>query len=260
MLSKKDRQGLAIIAVSVAVVAALIALVSVRSGQVRAYDHETLCPTDRPVPHTVILVDKTDSFSPSQQAYLRLTIERIRDRMVRFERLSIFVMDKDGVGAPLFSLCNPGTRADANEFYENPEMIQARFRERFGAPLEALLKELLLASTAPRSPIFEAIRDVALQTELARNKEKKHLYVFSDLLQHTQEFSQYKGNSTFEQFHKTRSDYAAMVMAPLNGVEVKVIYLRRPQFAKSQTMAHIHFWETYFHTVGATLVEVEPIP
>jgi hypothetical protein len=265
--SSKDRQGLIIIGVSL-MVALLLAAASVALRPDKgAWDPDTLCPVGRPLVQTVVLVDKTDPFSPSQQAYLRRSIERIRDGMKRFEKLSIFVLDANGVGAARFALCSPGSRKEANEFYENPAKIETRFKATFGEPLERLLGELLQGDTAPQSPIMEAIRDVAILSDLRHSEGQRRLIIFSDLLQYTNDISQYKPdqkmknwqrNPTFEDF--SRFSYFTEVVAPLNGVEVSVVYFKRAKYHGAQTVSHIEFWQKFFNVSGGSLVEVDPIP
>ncbi len=258
-LSKQDKQGIAIFAAAMLAVIALVVALFVARGSAGHYDRETLCPTDRDYAHTVVLIDKTDPFSATQQDYLRSRLKALRDRLAKYEKLSIFVLEDDGgTGAARFSLCNPGTGKDANELYQNPRLEAERFKTQFGAPLDSLLAELLVAQTKPHSAILEAIRDIAAQPDFHDPRQTRHLVIVSDLIQNVAEFSQYHSVVPFDVFAKTT--YGEwMLRTPLAGVDVSVIYLLRQETKHSQTRAHALFWENYFSSLGAVLKELDPI-
>ena len=226
-----------------------------------ATDPDTLCPTEGVYDHTVVLVDKTEPFTPGQQRYLRRAIEAIRDRMTLFEKLSIFVLDAENYSAPKpsFALCNPGDGSEANELYENPRKIRAQFDRQFGAPLDAVMEEIARADSSPRSPIMEMIQEVSYHQDFdASEKAERRLVLFSDMLQHMPGvYSHFRARPDFERFD--RSAYAGRIAPDLNGVAVRIIYLLHPEYRASQTRRHILFWERYFAAAGARLEEVRPV-
>lgn len=237
-------------------------------GDKGAYDPATLCPTDRSYGRTIVIVDKTDPFTDSQSAFLRTEIERIRDDMDEYEKLTIYVLNQSNFSTPkpVFELCKPGTGEDANALYQNPQKIRQRFENRFGRPLEELLADLTKGDVADRSPIMEMIRNVSYRGDFdmgESNEEKgksedrgvkRQLVIISDMLQHMPEFSQYQAPVTFEAFAKT--EYFRHIRATLPGVVVHLIYLLRHGREKIQTASHLIFWEKFFRNAGAELVDV----
>lgn len=257
--SAKDKKGMVIFGLVFAALLVLAAAQHVLRPDASRYDPLTLCPKDRSYPHTVVLLDKTDPFSRTQQAFLRDRLKQIRDHMAKYEKLSIYVLeDAAGVGEARFAMCNPGSGKDANELYQNPQKIEQHFREQFGGPLDRLLAGLLEGQSRPRSAIIEAIREVAAQPDFRDPQQRRRLVVFSDMIHNTTEFSQYSNPQSFEKFAKT--DYGDWSLrTSLARAEVAIVYLLRPEYKAAQNRGHTLFWEKYFHALGADLKEVDPI-
>lgn len=254
-LNEKDRRGLKIfVAAGIFVLVLIMIPIFVPSGG--PYDEATLCPTDRPYPRTIVVVDKTDPFTVSQSRFLRAEIERLRDNMAQYEKLAIYVLNQDNFAAPesVFELCNPGSGKDANALYQNPTKIRLRFKKKFGQPLADLLADLITGERADRSPIMEMIRNVAYMGDFNDQSVKRRLILISDMLQHMPGYSHYRSPVNFEAF--AASDYFARIKAPLPGVNVHLIYLVRRGQERNQTSKHLVFWERFFQGVGAKLVDV----
>jgi hypothetical protein len=270
-LTRQDKRGLLILSVALATVVFILVLsFFVRDDS--KYDAHTLCPTERAFGRTVVVVDKTDPFSPTQSAFLRLEVKRLRGEMEQSEKLTIYVLDKDSFAAPspVFELCNPGSGAQANALYQNPEKIRLRFEERFGKPLDSILENLVKGDVAKFSPIMEMIRNVSFRDDFDVQGEKRQLVLISDMLQHTtggyshypprgkNSASEQSGASSsrlsFSEF-KTKDEYRR-VKASLSGVNVRIIYFRNRNRSDLQTPRHVLFWEDFFADAGATLVEV----
>jgi hypothetical protein len=87
--------GVALIVGALAVVAGGSFLYfQVAAGRVEL-DHETLCPVDGPQSVTVVLVDRTDPYTPVQQAAIQNALELIRGSGVENGPLS-------GLGGALY--------------------------------------------------------------------------------------------------------------------------------------------------------------
>lgn len=254
---KLDRLGVILISGSAAVVIALLGVRFLIGGE--SIDKTDLCPIDRPYPHTVLLVDKTDPFTPSQQRFLRNLTNKVKFDLERYEKLSIYVLDNENylAPAPVFAMCNPGTGAGANELYQNPQRVQQRFDEFFGDPLDAVLEKLLEAAEAPHSPIMEMLREVSFVDDFNTETPERRLIVVSDMLQNMPAYSHYQDSIDYDGF--AASAYADEVAALLGGVTVTVVYLWRPGTRNLQGLGHIRFWDRYFAEFGARLVEVERV-
>ncbi len=245
------------ITASVAIIIALAALPLIIGPE--DIDETDLCPLDRAYPHTVLLVDKTDPFTPSQQLFLKNLTNKVKLELERYEKLSIYILDDENYLAPtpMFTMCNPGTGAGANEFYQNPPRVQKRFDDFFGAPLEAVLAKLLEGAEAPHSPIMEMLREVSFIDDFNTETPERRLIVVSDMLQNMPAYSHYRRSIDYDGF--AASAYADEVAALLGGVTVKVVYLWRPRTRNFQGRGHIRFWDRYFAEFGANLVEVERV-
>ncbi|MGH6950983.1 MAG: hypothetical protein ACREH4_08925, partial [Vitreimonas sp.] len=72
-------------------------------------DAATLCPTTRPLAgHTVVIVDRTDRWTPAMNGALSELIETAQRDTRRYQKFSIVSLDADQSVHPLFSVSNPG--------------------------------------------------------------------------------------------------------------------------------------------------------
>ena len=241
------------------VLAALAALVAVALIPRAEYDPDSLCPTDGEYPRTAILIDSTDSLSTSQVKSIREEINALRNRLALNEWVGIFVLDEDDLTlpAPVVALCNPGNESTANPLYENPMQIQRRFDQEFRKPIEEAVEELADLPPKPTSPIFEMVRAVALDRDFDSTR-KRRLIVISDMLQNTAVYSHYRGDADFERWQGTNHAKEFLQLSLL-GVEVEILYLKRPEVRSLQTHGHVAFWESYFDAVGAEVNTLKPL-
>lgn len=221
-------------------------------------DHATLCPTKRsPSEIEVILLDVSDRFSEPQRLQIQNQLARVRDRIPRFGLVEVYTVERLGrrVTEPVAHLCNPGTGADLNRIYQNPELARKKwngFASKLGSDVDRQIEK----PASRTSPIFEAIQATALRTfgKPEYDGLPKRLVVVSDLLQNVPGgLSMYDGVPSFESFKRT--PYFSRVRADLEGVSVLVYYLARAGGTR-QGPAHLAFWKDYFQSQGA---EVEPV-
>lgn len=217
-------------------------------------DPETLCPVDAPpLAHVVFLIDKTDPLTQRRVETLTAELHEARRSLGIGERLSVFLIHDrvETEFSPLFSRCSPGRGAQANELYENPRRIQRVFDQAFGEPVEQALAELVRATTAPRSPILEAIRLVA-EWPPFRDASRRRLIVVSDLLQNVDELSHYRPLPSFQEL--AQGDYLARMLPDLESVQVSLQLIERPvggAVPPIQDAEHAAFWDGYFAAAGA---------
>ena len=223
-----------------------------------ALDETTLCPKGGARTLTVVLVDRTDPLTTIQRAALRRRLEEIKDSVAQYGALRIYSIEPIGetLLPPLVNLCNPGRGADIDPKFGNPRLVEKRWRERFAIPIEALLDDLMQIHEADSSPIMESIQSIAVSILRgnAAAEIPKRLIIASDMLQHTVEYSQYKGGLDFQEFRK--SGYYRRLQADLRGVEVEIIYVRRDTRRAAQGKAHIQFWRDYIGDLGGALKRV----
>ena len=255
MMRRDDILGGALITVLVGSLLSLGALAHYLKGEV-IHDGETLCRSDRSVPHTVILVDRTDPFTDLHTMLFESAMERGSAALRVRERLSIFLIEARAPvrPTPLLSLCKPDDGSDANWLYENKTLLQRVFEKRFAQPLTALVDGLREPAQAPASPILETIRAVSLLPSFREASGRRKLIVVSDLLENTARYSHYTATPDYQDFR--RSPYGASVLPSLHGVEIELVYLPNERAQRRQNRAHLAVWQSYLTEAGARAVQV----
>lgn len=241
------------------VLVALAALVAIALIPRAEYDPDSLCPTDGEYPRTAILIDATDSLSVSQVKTIREEINALRNRLALNEWVGIFLLDEDNLTlpTPMVALCNPGDESTANPLYENPTQIRRRFDQEFRTPIGEAVEQLVDLPPKPTSPILEMVRAVALDRDFD-STQKRRLIVVSDMLQNTQDYSHYRADADFNAWQDSNHAKEFLQLSML-GVEVEILYLKRPDVRSLQTLGHVAFWESYFGAVGAKVNSLKPL-
>ncbi|NOQ64296.1 MAG: hypothetical protein GQ582_07275 [Methyloprofundus sp.] len=226
-----------------------------------AYDPDTLCPIGVQSPKYVALVfDKSDAYNKVQQQFLQRFFSQFKANLVAGTRISIYVIDnqKDKPIAPDFVVCAPRTGVDANALYENPKRIQQRWLEQFAQPLDQAIKGFMRAGQANFSPIMEIFQPIALTAfPVINSQADKQIILISDMLQHTPEWSHYRGGMDFSQLEK--SSYYQRISTDLQNAEVNILYVRREGKEKIQTKRHAFFWADFIQSIGGRVTLVEKI-
>lgn len=216
-------------------------------------DPESLCPVDQaPAGHSLLLVDRTDPYTPDQRRRLRQTIMELARAIQVHERLSIRLItgDPEQAARPVFNLCNPGDGRLVDPLTGNPARAQKLWQDSFGAPLEAILDSLMEGASAPRSPILEAVEVALWSHDFSSDLPRRRLILFSDLLQNVPGHSHYKALLSSEAFLATPAGQRLQGHAWHN-LTVDLIYLRNPQAAHRQGAVHLAFWHGLFQHLGA---------
>jgi hypothetical protein len=234
----------------------LVAAVSLAGGgfyamhslKQKRFDPETLCPIKGAKAITLILIDKTDPLTVAEQARIRSRTAAERDAAQRGDRITIKLLrQKDGANETVLDtiadLCNPG--ADANPLFENLKRVAARYQNAFAGPMDTALASVSGASSAPVSPIAQAIH-TSVEAVAGRGGLRLKLILITDLMEHTAEASAYSG---------TLNDAALRRLIPqgtqahLKEAEVQIMLLARPRQIKQQEAA-IAVWRRFFETVS----------
>jgi hypothetical protein len=224
-------------------------------------DPATLCPTKRPPSEiSVILLDVSDRFSEPQRLQIQNQLSRVRDSIPRFGLVEVYTVERLSrrVAEPVVHLCNPGTGADLNRIYQNPELAKKKWSD-FAAELSSSVDRQISKPALKTSPIFESIHATALRTfgKPEYDGLPKRLVVVSDLLQNVPGgLSMYQGVPAFDSFEKT--PYFSRVRADLKGIDVDLYYLLRTGSAR-QSKDHLTFWQDYFQSQGAEVEEVQKV-
>ena len=220
---------------------------------------ETFCPQDGS-PHavTAVLIDTTDPLNPVQRTSLMHEVEELIADIQRYGALQLYAVEpmEEYPPKPVFLKCNPGRVEEISGWVENPRIVERQWRTGFRKPLEEVLDQMFCSSGSADSPILESIQWVTVNALSGPNLSQipRRLVVISDLLQHTNGLSFYKGVVKFATFAKTRK--YQRIHASLEGVSVDLLRMRRDIPVGVQEQALIRFWKDYFDAQGADYVRI----
>jgi hypothetical protein len=235
-------------------------------ASIRPTDPNTFCPTDAKGPNSVtaILIDRTDSFNPTQQAAIRDRLNDVLDHTTKYDLIEIYSVEptKSSLLKPEFFMCNPGRGDDVSNWTGNQHLVEQRWKTSFDAPMQNLFTEALSAKEADVSPIMESIQSIAV-TDVGAQKFKsksvpRRLIVVSDLIQYVEGYSQYKPITPFNQFRKT--PYYQNVRTDLSDISIELWYIRRERTLHLQGEKHVDFWRDYIADQGGSVDKVWYVP
>ena len=240
---------------------ALLLLLAITSGGALAYfyfsaparpvlDPQTLCPIDGPQGFTVVLVDTSDDLPETTRREVLGQLDDMITTLPPFYKLDIRVLDIAGARSrSLFSKCNPGDGAGLSEWTDNPRIARLRWIEDFRKPAAEAVKSSVAAARSNSSPIMAAIQDIAIGefSSAASQNAKKTLYIISDMIEFTRDYSQYPraGDLTFQRYRQ--SPAYLKFRTDLHGATVIIRYVTRQ--AGGQPLLdgtkHMEFWKAW---------------
>ena len=243
---------------TVAVIFAIGGVILVQSFKGEEVD-DRLCPkASGPAAGLAVLLDLTDSLNPVQHKRLRgLLDDRIGDAkqgaLIAVGAVRADALERDAD----FALCKPATGEKANELYQNPRMIEERYRKEFLKPFEAIVSAMMESPAADRSPIMESLQALLVSAPgFVDATWPRRVIIVSDLIQNSEVFSFYRGDS-WRRF--IRSQDAERLAGRLRGVKVEICRIPRPG-SKVNKAAVDDFWVNYFNRAGASLVLTSTCP
>jgi len=175
------------------VIVALLAL----TGTVWAFrpaelDPQTLCPASRPLAgHTVVIVDRTDRWTPAMGAALTQIIETAQRNTARYQKFSIVSLDADQSVHPVFSVCNPGAPTFWSDLYRGRRYTSRDFEERFVGAADRVVESVSAPSEAGASPIVEYVHRWLGSDDFNAAVPQRRLILVSDMRQNSPLYSIY---------------------------------------------------------------------
>jgi len=213
-------------------------------------DAESLCPVEGPHGITAVLVDTSDDLPETTRREVLGMLDDLIASLPAYYRLDIRVLDIAGARSrSLFSKCNPGDGAGLSEWTDNPRMARLRWTENFRKPAAEAVKSSIAAAKANSSPIMAAIQDIAIEefSSAATAKAKKTLYVISDMIEFTKDYSQYPraGDLSFQRYKQ--SPAYLKYRTDLHGTTVIIRYVTRQVNGQPllDGTRHMDFWKTW---------------
>jgi hypothetical protein len=240
---------------------ALLLLMAISSGAALAYfyfaaperpvlDPQTLCPVDGPKGITVVLVDTSDDLPDTTRREVLGQLDDMITTLPPFYKLDIRILDiAGGRSRSLFAKCNPGDGVGLSEWTDNPRIARLRWIEDFRKPAAEAVNKSVSSAQSSSSPIMAAIQDIAIGefSSAGRENARKTLYVISDMIEYTRDYSQYPraGDLSFQRY-KQSSAYLKF-RTDLHGATVILRYVTR-QTGGQQLVdgtKHMEFWKAW---------------
>ncbi|WP_291845217.1 hypothetical protein [Maricaulis sp.] len=257
-MSGRDAIGLFNLAIIAAVLGGITYLYLTLTPE--EYDSQTLCLAGALPPHRVVVIDKTDLYSPEQAEGIEQTILAERDALAVGERFSLYELNESGqlLNTNSFSLCNPGAGEQVNPLYRNPERIQARYEALFADPLDRALADLVLPKDAPSSPIIEALARLAQDPNFDNMVPGRRIVLVSDMLQNSEIFSVYgRRRGTLDARIPPANTVAAAIRDTygdtLRGVALEIRLIPRESWEAEQHGALMAYWDDVFNRLGVSV-------
>ena len=272
--AKALRRG-AVILVIVLLLAGGLGLFLTWASQQRTELGADLCPTDPafwPPKIIVLLFDETDKLTKQHQDWLdsyyrRLLHDEFESKEAqekqRFSRFEVYSFRTSANGdldlRRDLAICNPGGVTGLTKYTEHPDIVRKNFEEKFLERLNVQLRQLLDFKDSPRSPIFEALKEVGLKTlaDPKYDRSEKLLIIASDMLHNTPELSLRKVQPTFEELYRT--PYGNRLIADLKDATVRLLIFAGDSEPLQRTVTQ-RLWNPYFKAAGATRRSVKFVP
>jgi len=235
-----------------------------KSTKVRI-DAETNCPLAGPRAVHVVIFDRSDPVSPQQAQRIRQVMHELKAAARFGQRFDIYTFEGDSKNVlhPVLVVCSPGPPEEANQLIENPALVRRNYEKRFASVLDQTVEALLQETTRPTSPIIESIRAAAITSfgPVGGNVPLR-VTLFSDMVQHTAMYSQFRSEADFAQLSK--SQVWPSLRPDLKGAEVQVYYVLRPEpkgpgGRSIQSRGHQSFWEQLIAAGNGRVTKIEPL-
>ena len=254
-MSGRDAIGLFNLAIIAAILGGITYLYLTLSPD--EYDSQTLCLAGALPPHRVVVIDKTDLYSPEQADAIEQAILSERDALAVGERFSLYELNESGQlrNTNSFSLCNPGAGEQVNPLYRNPERIQARYEALFAEPLDRALADLVLPKDSPSSPIIEALARLAQDPSFDNTVPGRRIVLVSDMLQNSEIFSVYgRRRGPLESRIPPAETVASAIRDTygdsLRGVTLEIHLIPRDLWEAEQSGVLRAYWDEIFARLG----------
>jgi len=239
----------------------LLLFVAIVSGGAMAYfylsaplrpvlDRQSLCPVDGPRGITVVLVDTSDDLPDTTRREVLGELDDLITTLPPYHKLDIRVLDIAAVKSrSLFAKCNPGDGTGLSEWTDNPRIARLQWIDDFRKPAADAVKSSVASSTSKSSPIMAAIQDIAIEqfSSNASRNVGKTLYVISDMIEYTRDYSQYPraGDLSFQRYKQSPA-YLKFRTA-LHGATVIIRYVTRQSNGQPllDGVKHMEFWKAW---------------
>ena len=106
------------------------------------------------------------------------------------------------------------------------------------------------------SPIMEMLKFVGLRTFAKSDSPDKRLILVSDMVEHTESYSQYR-NRNFDFRSLSSTPYFREMRPSLDGVYINLLYIERASLAEIQGGDHVtKFWQPFVRRSGGQIDDI----
>lgn len=159
-------------------------------------DPATLCPTTRPIAgHTVVIVDRTDRWTPAMSTALTDLIETAQRDTRKYQKFSIVALDARQSVHPVFSVCNPGEPSFWSDLYRGHRYTQRDFEQRFVGAADRVVEAVSQPAEANTSPIVEYVHRWLGSDDFNAAVADRRMILVSDMRQNSALYSIYRASS-----------------------------------------------------------------
>ena len=221
MLSKTSKDLIGIIIIVLFIIIGISLFYYFQTHKTDDINETSGCEQSGPTGYYVIVVDNTNKLSFIQQEDIKNRIWNIIDNALPNDKIVVYSlgnMSKDNSNVekinPLVEKCPSRDGSKANKWIANPEKLKKQKKERFDKPIKRALEGIIKREQDSKfSPIIELLQKIkvtVLHKVTAENKKKYasdktsiEIHLFSDLLQHSPNYSFYR-NDDLTQFLKSK--------------------------------------------------------
>lgn len=211
-----------------------------------------------PTNGTVVLIDRTDGITLKQQIRFMKEFNYLRSQLKPGDYLAVYeVIGNLGVidgglsdYSPLYRSYVPRQGKDANEWIENPRMIDQEY-QRFENELKESVLAVKFSEECKNSYIIESIRFIVRTLEF-RDLDNKKLVIFSNMLQNSETLTHYGQYRSVAKLAK--ESYVMDIEGMMHNTEVYVYIL--PDNSGRQDIELRKWWEEYFDYLGVHLLKL----
>lgn len=184
--SEQRRSVLILGGSAVLIVGAAIALPLQRKAPRDARSGCLAAPLQR---KTIILVDRTDPWSPATATLLAAQLRKIAGDAVPEERLMLLAFDGSAAALPepVFDRCK--TPATGNVILETPQRLAKDHAAQFAGPLMAALESISKPASAKRTELVQILALIAAASRLDAPAAVTSFHIFSDMEENSAAFS-----------------------------------------------------------------------
>jgi hypothetical protein len=199
------------------------------------------------------LLDTSDQWPEITREEVRKRLEKLAEDVPDYGLLELRLMDPSVQGGRImFSKCNPGSGVNESEITANPRLMRRKWKEQFLMPLQQALDRTLTQTETASSPILSTAQRIAV--DHFDGKRPGHFILVSDMIENTPDYSQYKGDFSYERYKQ--SPAYKKQHTDLRGADVSILYVRRLRMDSGK---HIKFWTDWIRDNYGSALEIKKL-